>query len=66
MESWVDTQLALLRSRYAGKWDIWFVPKGPAQGYWWCAKPAGTATATINAGSPEELVKMIGEQEAAP
>jgi hypothetical protein len=62
--SYADRQLALLRPNYAGRWDIWYVPCWPNYTTW-CAKPAGTPIATINADSPESLVAAIREQEAA-
>jgi hypothetical protein len=63
MKSWAHEQLAMLQPLYEG-WDLWIVPHYP-NSYVWCARPAGTPLATINAGSPEELVRMIAEQETA-
>jgi hypothetical protein len=30
----------------------------------WCAKPTGSPTATINVGSPEDLIAALAEQGA--
>jgi hypothetical protein len=60
---WADDQLAALRPLFPS-WDIWYVPLAVG-GYVWCAKPAGTPTATINADSPEAVITLIGEQESA-
>lgn len=59
--SFADQQLAILRPRYP-EWFIWYVPVYP-NGYVWCARPAGSEVATINEGSPEELVAAIAEAE---
>lgn len=63
--SWADRQLALLRSQYEGRWDIWYVPVQPV-GYHWCARPAGARTSTIAVGTPEDLVAEIRRQEESP
>jgi hypothetical protein len=59
---WADQQLAALRPRYP-QWDLWvvhiYMPKHTA----WCARPAGTSIATINADSPESLIAEIRQQE---
>jgi hypothetical protein len=60
-QTWADEQLAMLRPNYPG-WDIWIVPRYPT-GHTWCARPVGHPVATINADSPEELVRAIMEQE---
>jgi hypothetical protein len=62
MQSYDDQALALLKPRYEGRWDIWFVPR-IGQRSTWCAKPAGTPTATINVETPEDLVRAIAEDE---
>ena len=65
MQSWTDQQLALLRSRYPD-WDLWTVRSiYPKPSTTWCARPTGTAVATINADSPEALIAEIREQETA-
>lgn len=62
---WADRQLALLRSQYEGRWDIWYVPVHPV-GYHWCTRPAGARTSTIAVGTPEDLVAEIRRQEESP
>jgi hypothetical protein len=62
MIGYAARQLALLRPVYADRWDIWYVLCFP-NGYVWCAKPAGTPVATINASSPEELIAAIRRAE---
>jgi hypothetical protein len=62
---WADRQLALLRSQYEGRWEIWYVPVHPV-GYRWCARPAGARTSTIAVGTPEDLVAEIRCQEESP
>ena len=63
MQTWDDQQLALLRPKYPD-WDIWTVRGIYPKPYTiWCAKPAGSPTATINTDSPEHLIEMIREQE---
>ena len=64
MRDWADQQLAILRPKYPA-WDIWVVRLGCGRGSIWCARPAGTKVATINADSPEALIAEIREQEAA-
>jgi len=59
---WAEEQLGELRPRYPG-WDLWTVRCWPNHTVW-CARPAGTPIATINAESPEALVAAIAEQEA--
>ena len=63
VQSWDEQQLASLRPMFPG-WDIWTVRTVIPSGYVWCARPAGTEVATINVGSPEELIAAIAEQEA--
>jgi hypothetical protein len=63
MVSWADQQLALLRPKYPD-WDIWAVRTVVPSGYVRCARPVGHPVATINADSPENLIKAIREQEA--
>jgi hypothetical protein len=63
MTDWAEDQLTLLRPRYP-QWDLWIVRKS-AGGIVWCAKPAGSPTATISTDSPESLIAEIAEQEAA-
>ena len=60
---WTSQQLAILRPRYPD-WDLWAVRHPTQRQTTWCAKPAGTPVATINVGSPEELIAAIAEQEA--
>lgn len=61
---WADQQLAILRPKYPA-WEIWVVRLGCRRGTIWCARPAGTEVATINAETPEELVAKIAEQETS-
>lgn len=62
METWEERQLASLRQTYAGMFDIWTVRTlYPRPDYVWCAKRVGTETACVNAGTPEELIKLLGE-----
>jgi hypothetical protein len=61
MLDWADQQLAWLRPLYP-EWDLWVV-RMFRRGTIWCARPAGTETATINVGSLEELIAAIAEQE---
>jgi hypothetical protein len=62
MLSWAEEVLAGLQPIYEGHWDLWIVPLYPT-GHCWCAKPAGTGTATVNAGTPEQLVAAIAAAE---
>jgi hypothetical protein len=55
---WADEQLASLREDYAGCYDAWYVRCYPNH-YRWCARPAGTQCATVNADSPEELAEVL-------
>lgn len=55
---WADEQLASLREDYAGCYDVWYVRCYPNH-YRWCARPAGTQCATVNADSPEELAEVL-------
>ena len=64
MKSWADRQLDVLRPLYPG-WDLWVVPLCGRRGWAWCARPAGSAVATVNADSPESLITAIREQEAS-
>jgi hypothetical protein len=64
VSSWADQQLAILRPKYPA-WDLWVVRLTHRGGSIWCARPAGSKVATINVGSPEELIAAIAEQEAA-
>ena len=61
--SYADQQLALLRPNYPD-WDLWTVKVLIPSHTVWCAKPKGSAVATINADSPESLVAEIAEQES--
>lgn len=61
VRDWASEQAAMLRRLYPD-WVIWFVPAYP-NGYVWCAMPAGSKAATINVGSPEQLVAAIAEAE---
>jgi hypothetical protein len=60
--AWAEQQLELLKPQYAGRWDLWIVHNYPT-GVTWCARPAGTPIATINADSPEHLIEEIRGQE---
>ena len=60
MQTWNEEQLERLRPHYPD-WDLWIVPLY-CGGTTWCAKPKGVRCATINVGSPEELVEAIAEQ----
>jgi hypothetical protein len=60
IQSWADRQLADLRETYEGCWDIWYVARGPRQGYNWHARPVGTPIATVHANSPDELADKLG------
>ncbi len=62
MMDWIEHQLGELRPRYPA-WDLWAVRCWPNH-VAWCARPAGTPIATINADSPEALIAAIAEQEA--
>jgi hypothetical protein len=64
MMDWADQQLAILRPMYPC-WDIWTVRLTTARQTVWCARPKGSAVATINVDSPEALIAEIREQEAA-
>lgn len=61
MTTWDEEQLALIRPNYP-EWDLWIVPCyiGPTV---WCARPVGSAVATINTDSPERLIEEIRRQE---
>jgi len=63
MTTWDDEQAAMLNRTYEGRWHVWFVRTVYA-GTTWHARPAGSEVATVNAGSPEELVAAIAELEA--
>jgi len=60
---WAEDQLAMLKPNYPG-WQLWIVYCYPNH-IAWCARPAGTPVATINADSPEHLIEEIREQETA-
>ena len=62
MKSWADEQLAILRPQYEGRWELWTVPCWPNY-IVWCARPVGSAVATVNTDSPEHLVEEIRQQE---
>jgi hypothetical protein len=64
VQDWASEQAAMLRRNYPD-WTVWYVPLYPT-GYVWCAMPAGGKTATINVGSPEQLVAAIAEAERTP
>ncbi len=61
---WAEQQLAILRPKYEGRWDIWTVRCWPNHTVW-CANRAGEPIASINADSPETLITEIAEQETA-
>lgn len=65
LDDWTESTLALLRAEWP-TWDLWTV-RGiyPKPSTTWCARPKGSPVATVNAGSPEELVAEIAEQESA-
>ena len=65
MQDWTETQLALLRPQYEGRWHIWFVRQAVGRQVSWHARRAGELTASIDAASPEELVTLIAEAERA-
>jgi len=62
MHSWEDGTLAMLRAEYAGLFYIWTV-RGiyPKPHTTWCARRLDTDTACLNAGSPEDLIRLMGE-----
>jgi hypothetical protein len=62
MLDWADQQLAALRPRYP-QWDICVVRIYTPKHTVWCARPAGTSMAMINADSPESLIVEIRQQE---
>jgi hypothetical protein len=62
--SWAEEQLAMLKPKYAGRWDVWIIYNYPT-GVTWCARPVGHPVATINTDSPEHMVEEIAEQERA-
>jgi hypothetical protein len=57
--TWADQELARLREMFAGRYDVWYVPRSPGRGYTWCARPAGAAVATVNVESVEELIEAL-------
>jgi len=63
VRSYEDEQLALLRPLYEGRFDLWYVRHVVGRFTTWHAKPAGAPVATISAGSPEELVRLIADAE---
>jgi hypothetical protein len=52
---WAEQQLAILRPMYP-HWDIWTVRLTTARQTVWCARPKGSAVATVNADSPETMI----------
>ena len=63
METWDEVQLRGLQSQYVN-WEIWTVPIYQPRSTHWCARPKGAPVATINVGSPEEMIKAIAEAES--
>jgi hypothetical protein len=61
--SWTDQQLDLLRPRWP-RFDLWYVPHYLGPGCW-CARPKGTATATINAYDLQDFIGQLEEQDEA-
>ena len=59
---WTGQRLTQMRQQYPA-WDIWVVRRATVRQTVWCARPKGTPVATVNVGSPEELVKAIAEYE---
>jgi hypothetical protein len=45
--------------------DIWTVRRATCRHTTWCSRPKGTPTATINAGSADELQADIAQEIAA-
>ncbi len=62
MRDWAEQTLDQLRPMYEGLFELWTVRNlYPKPSYTWCARRVGTDTACINADSPEELVRLLGE-----
>jgi hypothetical protein len=61
--AWAEQQLALLRPKYEGRFDIWFVRNPVTRQVSWHARPTGSPAATIHADSPEALISAIAEAE---
>jgi hypothetical protein len=58
---WNEDMLETLKAVYP-TWELWIVHVHQPPGVTWCARPVGAPSATINVGSPEELIEAIGEQ----
>jgi hypothetical protein len=62
MLDFAEQTLAILRPQYAGLFELWTVRNlYPRPHYTWCARRVGEETACVNAGSPEDLVRLLGE-----
>lgn len=61
---YAQTQLALLRPLWPD-FDLWVVYCTRPAPDLYCARRKGEATACVNAGSPDELIKALAELEAA-
>jgi hypothetical protein len=62
MRTWADIERDKLAAEFPDH-QVWYVPRYCATTVW-CARRAGEPCATVNAESPEELVKAIGCAES--
>lgn len=63
VRSWAEITLDNLRPTYAGRWELWFVPKAVG-GTDWCARLAGAKVGIVCEESPEAMIAAMAVYEA--
>ena len=63
MVSWEDARRDELAAMFPDH-DVWTVRNATCRHTTWCSRPKGTPTATINAGSADELQAAIAAEIA--
>ena len=66
VSDWNGEQLRILRNGYADRFDFWYVRSAGQRVTTWHAKPVGATVATLDAGSPEGLVKLLAKASLRP